>query len=168
MKARRRARVAVLQALFEHDVSGHDLAVALSHRLRSSEVPEGTEKHARRLVREIRANLYLLDAIIQHIAPEWPIGQIAPIDRNILRIASCEILFDVDTPPKVAINEGVELAKLFGSDSSSRFVNGVLGTLFSERESLLARFRPHADSTATLDSTVTATLPSASRARRIV
>ena len=168
MKARRRARVTVLQALFEHDVSGHDLVVALNHRLLSSEVPEGTEAYARRLVREIQANLSLLDNIIQHIAPEWPIDQIAPIDRNILRISSCEILFDVDTPPKVAINEGIELAKLFGSDSSSRFVNGVLGTLFSERESLLARFRPHADSTPTSNGTVTATLQGASRARRIV
>ncbi|MBC7257379.1 MAG: transcription antitermination protein NusB, partial [Chloroflexi bacterium] len=67
------------------------------------------------------------------IAPEWPVDQIAPIDRNILRIAAFEILVDHETPPKVAINEAVELAKMFGSDSSSRFVNGVLGTLLADR-----------------------------------
>ena len=79
-----------------------------------------------------------LDAIIQRIAPEWPIEQIAPVDCNILRLAAYEILFDEEIPPKVAINEAVELAKAFGSESSSRFVNGVLGTLLANKEHLLA------------------------------
>jgi N utilization substance protein B len=70
-----------------------------------------------------------LDSLIQRYAPEWPIEQMAPIDRNILRMALFEFNIDGKTPVKVAINEAVELAKLFGSDSAPRFVNGVLGSL---------------------------------------
>ena len=73
-----------------------------------------------------------IDAAVGRYAPEWPVDQIAIIDRNILRIAIYEILLGKDTPIKVAINEAVELAKTFGSDSSGRFVNGVLGTLVAE------------------------------------
>ena len=72
--------------------------------------------------------VYLDRAIAQH-APEWPLDQVATIDRNILRIALWEIAVDRKTPVKVAINEAVELAKMYGSDSSARFVNGVLGSL---------------------------------------
>jgi N utilization substance protein B len=80
-----------------------------------------------------------LDRVVAELAPEWPVDQIAVIDRNVLRIAIYELLFDSDTPPKVAINEAVELAKMFGSDSSPRFVNGVLGSLATrERERVLA------------------------------
>ena len=72
-----------------------------------------------------------LDGIIQPIAPEWPIEQIARVDRTILRMGLYELLFKAEiVPPKVAINEAVELAKAFGSDNSSKFVNGVLGTAF--------------------------------------
>jgi len=71
----------------------------------------------------------LIDTLIGQYAPEWPLDQVAAIDRNILRIAIWEIAVDQQTPLKVAINEAVELAKLFGSDSTPRFVNGVLGSL---------------------------------------
>jgi len=72
-----------------------------------------------------------LDEKIQPIAPEWPIEQIARVDRSILRIGLYELLFEqAKVPPKVAINEAVELAKAFGSDNSSKFINGVLGTAF--------------------------------------
>jgi N utilization substance protein B len=81
--------------------------------------------------------------VLAELAPEWPVDQIAVIDRNILRIAIYELLFDMDTPPKVAINEAVELAKTFGSDSSPRFVNGVLGSLATRgREHVLAQLIP--------------------------
>jgi N utilization substance protein B len=76
-----------------------------------------------------------LDALIGRYAPEWPVEQIALIDRNILRLAIFEILLQDDTPVKVAINEAVELAKEFGSDSSGRFVNGVLGSLVATEKS---------------------------------
>jgi N utilization substance protein B len=84
-----------------------------------------------------------LDELIATYAPEWPIDQMAIIDRNILRIALFEFLIDGGTPPKVAINEAVELAKRFGSDSSRRFVNGVLGTSLSQRGASPSRRQKH-------------------------
>lgn len=75
-----------------------------------------------------------LDAIMQPIAPEWPIDQIARMDRTILRMAIYELLSSEDVPPKVVINEAVELAKAFGGDNSSRFINGVLGTLLKQKD----------------------------------
>jgi N utilization substance protein B len=81
---------------------------------------------ARHLLDTTLGHLERLDAIIKSIAPEWPVQQMAVIDRSILRLALAEILY-LDTPQKVAINEAVELAKRFGSDSSPRFVNGALG-----------------------------------------
>lgn len=86
-----------------------------------------------RLVRGVIADIEKLDAIIQPIAPEWPIEQIARVDRTILRMAIYELMSAADVvPPKVAINEAVELAKAFGSDNSSKFVNGVLGTAYRQ------------------------------------
>ena len=87
-----------------------------------------------------------MDTLITRYAPEWPLDQMAVIDRNVLRIAIFEFLIDSDTPVKVAINEAVELAKLYGSDSSPRFINGVLGSLAEQipvlREELLATYEP--------------------------
>ena len=81
-------------------------------------------------------------------APEWPIDQMAIVDRNVLRIALFEFMIDQGTPPKVAINEAVELAKMFGSDSSQRFVNGVLGTLLGKHVALSHRRRKRVDTDA--------------------
>ncbi len=75
-----------------------------------------------------------LDGILQPLAPEWPLSQIARIDRAILRIGIYELEFESDVPPKVVINEAVELAKSFGSDNSSKFINGVLGTALRNKE----------------------------------
>ena len=75
-----------------------------------------------------------LDQVIQQFAPAWPVAQLAPVDRNILRIALLELLHNPDTPDKTAINEAVELAKVFGSDNSRKFVNGVLGSVIGNRE----------------------------------
>lgn len=138
MKVRRRARIAALQALFEVDLAHHDPDVSLRERLDSSPLPPSGVSFCQSLLHGVLCNQGALDAIIQRIAPEWPIEQIAPVDCNILRLAAYEILFDEETPPKVAINEAVELAKTFGSESSGRFVNGVLGTLFANKDSLLA------------------------------
>jgi transcription antitermination protein NusB len=82
----------------------------------------------------VYANLKSIDAVIQRLAPEWPIGQVTIIDRNILRIGIYELLFSErpDVPPRVAINEAIELAKSFGGSSSGKFVNGVLGSLYKE------------------------------------
>jgi N utilization substance protein B len=86
------------------------------------------------LVHGVDAKAGEIDAIIQPVAPEWPIDQIARIDRTILRIGVYELSFEKGVPPKVVINEAVELAKAFGGDNSSKFVNGVLGTVLRSKE----------------------------------
>ena len=129
MKARRRARAVVLQTLFETDVAAHDPLQVLQRRLQDWNLDEDSAGFARHLVHGALENLPQLDLTIQEIASEWPVDQMSPIDRNILRIAIFEMTLDPDIPIKVAINEAVELAKLFGSESSRRFVNGALGTL---------------------------------------
>ncbi len=133
MKARRRARAAALQTLFEVDLAAHDPSQVLQQRLQDCNLEQDSAEFTRHLVRGALENLPQLDLIIQEIAPEWPFDQMSPIDRNILRIAIFEMIFDPDIPIKVAINEAVELAKLFGSESTRRFVNGALGTLASRQ-----------------------------------
>ena len=98
---------------------------------RPGPLPDAAETFAHSLVMGVQTYRTYLDSIVGELAPEWPIEQIAAADRNVLRIAIYELLFDPDIPPKVAINEAVELAKMFGSESSPRFVNGVLGSLVS-------------------------------------
>ena len=132
MKVRHQARVAALQALYEIDCAEHAPAVVIEQRLAEARLPESGEHFARELAEGVYARRQWLDTFIARYAPEWPVDQIAIIDRNILRLAIYEILVNSDTPVKVAINEAVELAKQFGSDSSSRFVNGVLGTLVAK------------------------------------
>lgn len=127
MKIRRRARILALQALFEIDGTSHPPEVVLQHRLEDTPLPDEGAEFARDLVFGVLRHRTSLDAIIQANATEWPLDQMATIDRNVLRIALLEMGVLCSTPVKVAINEAVELAKLFGSDSSRRFVNGVLG-----------------------------------------
>ena len=141
MKVRRRARAAVLQTLYELDFTDHDAKIALSARFEDNSLPEAAQSFARTLTIGVQAYRVYLDSVVGELAPEWPIEQIAAVDRNVLRIAIYELLFEPDIPPKVAINEAVELAKMFGGESSPRFVNGVLGSLVSKdrakiRESL--------------------------------
>lgn len=139
MKVRHRARISALQALFEIDCTGHNPTLAIERRLGEAELPETGSDFARELVQGVSAHLEHLDDLIARYAPEWPVDQIAIIDRNVLRIAIYEILFWDDTPTKVAINEAVELAKEFGSDSSGRFVNGVLGSLVAQETAEIKR-----------------------------
>ncbi len=131
MKVRRRARALVLQVLFELDFTDHSATSALDARLEDRPLPEAAESFARSLTTGVQTYRTYLDGIVSGLAPEWPIDQIAAVDRNVLRIAIYELLFEPEIPPKVAINEAVELAKMFGSESSPRFVNGVLGSLVS-------------------------------------
>ena len=88
------------------------------------------------LINGVISNLKNLDKIIEKAAPDWPIDQITIVDRNVLRIGLYELLYSnkEDVPPKVAINEAIELAKTFGGESSGKFINGVLGTVFKEME----------------------------------
>ncbi len=129
MKVRRHARIIALQTLYEVDSAGHAPGTALTNRLSDDPLlPEGAS-FAQTLVNGVLEHLAALDQLIKRYAPEWPLDQMAVIDRNILRIAIYELGPGELTPVKVAINEAVELSKLFGSDSSPRFVNGVLGAL---------------------------------------
>jgi len=129
MKVRHRARIAALQALFEIDCTAHHPLVVVERRLDETDLPQPGVEFMRNLVEGVQAHSEEMDRLIGRYAPEWPVDQIAIVDRNILRMAIYEILYRADTPTKVAINEAVELAKEFGSDSSGRFVNGVLGSL---------------------------------------
>jgi len=133
VKARRRARALALQTLFEVDMAGHDPRRVLQQRVADSGAEDHGAEFAQHLVEGVLDYLSEIDPVISDIAPEWPLEQMSPIDRNILRIAIFEMTFDPAIPTKVAINEAVELAKLFGSDSSRRFVNGALGTLASRQ-----------------------------------
>ena len=126
---RRKARVVSLQALYEGDAVRHSACLALERLLEETPLSEEPKDFARELVRGVGDRLAEIDAVIQRHAPVWPVGDLAIIDRNILRLAIYEIMLDNRTPPKVAINEAVELAKLFGGENSSRFVNGVLGSV---------------------------------------
>ena len=133
MRQRRQARTIVLQVLYEADVANHPAGTALDHRLAAQPLSEQAEAFARRLLAAVLAHRHQLNSLIVRYAPEWPLDQMAVVDRNILRIAICELgETELGTPVKVAINEAVEMAKLFGSDSSPRFVNGVLGALMAE------------------------------------
>jgi N utilization substance protein B len=138
MRVRHRARITALQALFEIDCSHHNPTVVIERRLEDAGLPDVGASFARELVQGVYEHQEQLDDLIGRYAPEWPVSQIAIIDRNILRMAAYEILLLEDTPIKVAINEAVELAKEFGSDSSGRFVNGVLGSLVAT-EALASR-----------------------------
>jgi N utilization substance protein B len=128
VKIRHRARIVALQALFEIDSTTHVPEVVLQQRLEETPLPDDGVDFARTLVFGVLEHRDRLDTVIRANAPEWPLDQMATIDRNLLRMALLEMGVLGSTPVKVAINEAVELAKLFGSDSSRRFVNGVLGS----------------------------------------
>lgn len=127
--ARHKAREVALQALYEIDSVGHTSEEALTHILFRIEVPEDVSVFAHELVSGVIQYRDQLDQNIRDFAPAWPLDQISIVDRNILRLAIFEILHDNKIPVKVAINEAVELAKTFGSNNSSRFINGVLGSV---------------------------------------
>jgi len=126
---RRKARTVALQALFEVDRVGHGPEETLGRLVDETSLSEEGALFARELVDGVLKNKERIDGIIQTYAPAWPVVQLAAIDKNILRLAIFEILFNNKVPVKAAINEAVELAKTFGSENSSKFVNGVLGTV---------------------------------------
>jgi N utilization substance protein B len=129
MKPRTRARSLALQVLYEVDIANHPPGEIYKLRLEDAPLSEDLAEFARQIIFGILPLTNTLDHLIARYAPEWPLDQIAAIDRNILRMALWEFAVFRETPIKVAINEAVELAKLYGSDSAPRFVNGVLGAL---------------------------------------
>ncbi len=127
--ARRKARAVAVQALYEIDSVGHKAEAVLDRLLAEAGLSEENDAFVRELVNGVLQNKEKIDDNLRKFAPAWPIQQIAVIDRNILRLAIMEILFDNKVPVKVSINEAVELAKNFGGDNSAKFVNGVLGSV---------------------------------------
>ena len=126
---RRKARALALRALYELDSVGHNIGEVLDRLLSAEKLSEENVQFARDLVEGVTLRRKEIDGKIQSFAPAWPIDQMALVERNILRLAIFEILLDNKVPVKAAINEAVELAKIFGSNSSSRFINGVLGSV---------------------------------------
>jgi N utilization substance protein B len=126
---RHKARTIALQALYEVDTAARRPETVAERLLAETNLSEENKEFVRSLVNGTIKNKNEIDGNIQRFAPAWPVDQIAIVDRNILRLAIFEILFDNKVPVKVAVNEAVELAKTFGSDSSSKFVNGVLGSV---------------------------------------
>ena len=126
---RRQARVVALQTLYESDLAGHEATEVLQRHVEDRRLDDSVATFAGELVAGVVAHQEEIDARIQEAAPEWPLAQMARIDKNILRLAIYEILYNNAVPARAAINEAVELAKRFGGDTSSRFVNGVLGAI---------------------------------------
>ena len=129
MKARTRARSVALQALYEIDMTAHPPVQVFEERLEDEPYNDELAAFIRQIIFGVFPLREKLDTVIARYAPDWPLDQIPAIDRNILRIATWEFTVGRETPVKVAINEAVELAKAYGSDSAPRFVNGVLGSL---------------------------------------
>ena len=124
----------MLQSLFALDIKNSDEDSCLEWLAEEDNLPEDAAEFANRLFNGIAPRRSALDEVTQRYAPAWPVTQLALVDRNILRIALFELLHNPDTPRKTAINEAVELAKIFGSESSARFINGVLGSVMSGLE----------------------------------
>jgi N utilization substance protein B len=149
MKVRRKARSIALQVLFEVDSVGHPVESALPRRIEDAHdediaaarepLPPDGEAFARTLVQGVSGAQPELDRLIAQFAPEYPVDQLAIVDRNVLRLALYELKSMGDVPVKVAVNEAVELAKLYGSDSAPRFVNGVLGAYLAGHPALAKR-----------------------------
>ncbi|NDJ59646.1 MAG: transcription antitermination factor NusB [Chloroflexi bacterium] len=123
------ARRTALQILYELDCTDHPLGHVLTTQLQNEPVDRNVRRYARQLVLGVDAHRVLLDDTIRHFASSWPLEQMAIIDRNILRIAVYEFAISGRVPTGVAIDEAVELAKVFGAESATGFVNGVLGAL---------------------------------------
>lgn len=131
---RRRARELALQVLFEAEFSAHDPSAVLGRRLEEEKLPKPVASYAEILLSGAWEHRDRYDRLISQAAPTWPLEQMARIDRNVLRVALFEMIDGKEVPVKAAINEAVELAKEYGSDTSGRFVNGVLGTIATEVE----------------------------------
>ena len=137
MKDRTRARGVALQALYELDITNHPVGVVLQERASDIDLEDDLVDFFRSIVLGVLPIRHQLDHFIAEHAPDWPLDQVAVIDRNILRMAIWEIAVAEGIPLKVAINEAVELAKTYGSDSAPRFVNGVLGALADRHHEIM-------------------------------
>jgi N utilization substance protein B len=140
MKSRTKARSLALQVLYELDQSNHAVGDVFVHRMEEQDLEGSLASFANHIIQGVHPLRDDLDRIISKHAPEWPFDQVAIIDRNILRIAVWEMVFDPSTPIKVVINEAIELGKMYGSDSTPRFINGVLGSLVQNQNEIKQHF----------------------------
>lgn len=129
LATRRKARILAFQALYEIDSVGREPDSVIERALATAAMTEENRTFVREMVLGTVGNREAIDEQIRKLAPAWPLDQISMVDRNILRLAIFEILYDNKVPVKVAVNEAVELAKTFGSESSAKFINGVLGAV---------------------------------------
>src|SRR3989338_6357381 len=137
MSNRHLARSIAMQALFECDFRGQPAATLptiIERDLKEFGPGLDETQFAKKIIEDVRKNIKEIDDLIVKYAPQWPIEQITIIDRNILRIGIYELRYDTGVPPKVAINEAIELAKNFGGLSSGKFVNGVLGAIYKDMQ----------------------------------
>ncbi len=135
MPNRHLARSIAMQSLFEWDFRGQPTAALpaiIEYNLKEFGPGLSEEEFSKELVDGVISHLPEIDTEVSKYAPSWPINQITIVDRNILRLGVYELKFKKDVPPKVAINEAIELAKTFGGPSSGKFVNGVLGSMFND------------------------------------
>ena len=135
MSNRHLARTVAMQILFEWDFNNRSekLSDVIDYNFKEFGVGlEEDREFIEKLVRGVTKNLAEIDATIVKYAPEWPIEKITIIDRSVLRIGIYELMISKEVPPKVAINESIEVAKTYGGESSGRFVNGVLGSVYRE------------------------------------
>lgn len=133
-------RIIALQTLYEQEFrqecgdKGFELAEVLARNISRYKDMVDDRKFIEELVRGVDAKQKELDELLQPVAPEWPINQIARMDRVVLRLGAYELTYGGNVPPKVVINEAVELAKAFGGENSSKFINGVLGTVLRHQQ----------------------------------
>jgi N utilization substance protein B len=146
MANRHLARTVIAQALYEWDFRNEDDVVAIANRGIDAFANEVDAAYVHSIVQGVAKQKDELDAIITQYAPEWPLDQIAVIDKTLLRAAVYELLNVPETPPRVVINESVELAKSFGGENSAKFINGVLGTLYRTHPDISARDKVEDDS----------------------
>jgi transcription antitermination protein NusB len=153
MASRHLARSIAMQSLYEWDFYSkeHELPYILERNIAEfgPGLEEANKDFIRKLANGVLDNMQYIDAIIEKAAPEWPIDQITVIDRNVLRLGLFELIYGNkdEVPPKVAINEAIELAKNFSGESSGKFVNGVLGTVFRELEATEPALQTEPDTT---------------------
>tara|TARA_Y100000758_G_C15706506_1_gene295399 strand:+ start:59 stop:493 length:435 start_codon:yes stop_codon:yes gene_type:complete len=129
---RRQSRILVLQALYENDKTKHNPHSIIDRLVEVAPELEPSKPYAVELITNIICNIGQIDDTISKYAKAWPVSQMPSVDKNILRIAIKEIILDKQIPEKVAINEAIEIAKLYGTESSPKFINGVLGTIFEK------------------------------------
>lgn len=137
------SRTITMQTLYEWDMRRESDIEEVTSRNIAEFQEDADADYIRQVVTGSITHSHEIDGQIEKVAPEWPISQISPIDKAILRIAIFELLYSEDVPPKVAINEAVELSKMFGGENSSKFINGVLGTVYRSS----AKYNPDEDKT---------------------